>query len=118
MLIVDDSTMVHKRLKSMVEETGLTFEINDAFTYEEAVESIRKKVPEVILLDLNLPDRNGFELLKLVRQNKISSKVIIVTNNADEYYKEKGLLLGADHFIDKSNEFEKIPDLLRQIVHS
>lgn len=118
MLIIDDSPIIRERLMNMVKEMELFDDIRTAGSYGEAEQLIREKNPDIILLDLNLPDKNGFEVLKMLKKRGISSTVVVVSNNSDIAYREQSLALGAYRFIDKSNEFELIEDILREIVSS
>lgn len=118
MLIIDDSLIIRERLMNMVSELELFDDIRQAGSYKEAELLILEKNPDVILLDLNLPDKNGFEILKMLRRKGIGSTVVVVSNNADIAYREQSLSLGAYRFVDKSNEFELIEDILKEIVSS
>jgi DNA-binding NarL/FixJ family response regulator len=118
MLIIDDSPIIRERLLNMVKKLELFQDIRLAGSYREAEQLIQEKTPQVILLDLNLPDKNGFEILKMLKRKNIVSTVVVVSNNADKAYREQSLLLGAYRFIDKSNEFELIEDILREIAIS
>lgn len=118
MLIIDDSPIIRERLMNMVKKLELFQDIRLAGSYREAEQLIQEKNPQVILLDLNLPDKNGFEILKMLKRKNIVSTVVVVSNNADKAYREQSLLLGAYRFIDKSNEFELIEDILREIASS
>ncbi len=80
----------------------------------EALNMILRDCPDVILLDINLPGKSGLSILKEIKTQS-QAKVIMLTNYSDEYYRSLCSRLGADHFLDKSTEFEKIPSLLTNI---
>ena len=83
---------------------------DDALTVAEA------QRPNVILLDIKLKDKSGIDMLRYIKKNRLAEKVIIFSNSADNYYRNICLTLGADYFLDKTHDFEKIP-LLLKVIH-
>ncbi len=114
-LIVDDTEIVLERLFEMIAELESVDSVLKSNSYNQTVELIKKQEPDVILLDLQLPGKNGIELLKFVKRYHPAVKTIIVTNSASAFYRELCKSLGADYFIDKSTEFEKIPGIIEAI---
>lgn len=99
----------------MLSETASPAWIKQAGTYAAAMETISQYQPGILLLDINLPDKSGIEILRSCKENNPSVKVIMITNQANEYYQKLCLKLGADHFIDKSKEFEQIAAIIAGI---
>jgi two-component system invasion response regulator UvrY len=114
-MIVEDSRLIAERLICVLEGLDTVDAVLHAGTYTEALSLFEKQVPDVLLLDIGLPDKSGIYLLQIVKQNKWETKVIIVTNEANEFYKRLCIRIGADAFLDKSNDFEKIADILNEI---
>jgi DNA-binding NarL/FixJ family response regulator len=114
-LIVDDTEIVLERLFDMIAELDSVDSVLKSNSYNQTVELIKQQAPDVILVDLQLPGKNGIELLKYVKRNYPAVKTIIVTNSASEFYRDLCNSLGADYFIDKSTEFEKIPGIIEAI---
>lgn len=114
-LIVDDSRVIIERLREILNDTDNIGRILHAGNYREGSQVLEKIRPDVILLDINLPDKSGIELLRHIQANHPDIKVIMISNSATEYYKRICAALGADHFFDKSNEFELIPDIISGI---
>ena len=114
-LIVDDTDIVAERLYKMIIDIDSVDTVLKSNSYNQAVELINKQLPDIILLDIQLPGKNGIALLKFVKENYPSIKTIIVTNNASSNYKLICESIGADFFIDKSAEFEKIPFIINRI---
>jgi len=114
LLIVDDSVIVGKRLRNLL----LPFEnisiVGHAENFKEASIIIQTMHPDVILLDIEMPGKSGIDLLTEIRLMHSHAKVIMCTNYVNPYSKNLCLQLGADYFLDKSNEFEQIPSLLKQ----
>ena len=114
-LIVDDTDIVAERLYKMIIDIDSVDTVFKSNSYNQAVELINKQLPDIILLDIQLPGKNGIALLKFVKENYPAIKTIIVTNNASSNYKLICESIGADFFIDKSAEFEKIPFIINRI---
>lgn len=115
-LIVDDNMNFVDRMINLLEDTFNPENIFVASNYEEACRMIASTNPSVVLLDINLPGKNGIELLKLIRQNNSSCEVIMITNHAGDYYRQQCRELGATHFLDKSNDFSLVPGILKNIL--
>ena len=115
MLIVDDNMRFVERMIGLLDEAKNIGYINVANDYQEATRIIDEERPDVILLDINLPGKNGIEILKLIRNSGKPSHVIMVTNHADEYYRAQCEEIGADHFLDKSIDFSKVPAIIRSL---
>lgn len=117
-LIVDDSRFIVHRLTVMLEEISTIQHIFTAGTYAEGNKLINEVQPQIVLLDINLPDNTGVELLRTVRKKNKAVKIIMITNQVNDHYRRICGLLGANYFVDKSNEFEIIPDIISQIQSS
>ena len=116
-LIVDDNMNFVDRMINLLEDTDNIGYINVGSNYDEARRLLASEEPDVVLLDINLPGKNGIELLKLIRQNKQVCEVIMITNHADDYYRQQCHDLGAKHFLDKSNDFALVPGLIQQFLN-
>ena len=114
LLIVDDNMNFVDRMISLLKESGIDRDIAIAGNYEEAGRVLMMDNPEIVLLDINLPGKNGIEFLKLIRKNNITCEVIMITNHTDEYYKQQCQDLGARHFLDKSSDFGQVPIIISQ----
>ena len=108
-LIVDDSPIIVERLKNMLEALALPVPIFHAGTSAEAQSSLHRIQPTLILLDINLPDASGIDLLKTIKKTYPAIVVIMLSNQSGDFYRNRCKSLGADYFIDKSTEFDNIP---------
>lgn len=111
-LIVDDAQLVINRIMELLKELPAVEKVIRANSYNEAIECLINHCPDVVLLDIQLPGRNGIELLVHVKKHYPAMKTIMLTNKAGFYYKSICEKEGCDHFIDKSKEFEKIPMII------
>ncbi|MDR7856703.1 response regulator transcription factor [Tissierella sp.] len=100
-LIVEDDIINLKLLNSGLSKYG--FDVLKAKTGKEAIELLDDHKIVASILDLNLPDTNGFELLKYIRNHPIhkDSAILIVTENDDKLDTILGLEMGADDYITK-----------------
>jgi DNA-binding NarL/FixJ family response regulator len=111
-LVVDDSILILERMIPMLEELSVIQFVVHAANYNEAIELLERLTPDIVLLDINLPDKNGIELLRKIKKEYKKMKVFMITNQANDYYKDICKKLGADHFFDKTKDFNLIPELL------
>ena len=111
-LIVDDCEKIRVKLHEMIDEVDGVDQIFHAKDFDSAMLEVKANKPNVVLLDINLPGKNGFEVLKEIKNWNKKTNVIMVSNVATEYHKKMCSFLGADFFIDKHHNFESIPALL------
>jgi len=117
-MIVDDNVNFVKRMTGLLENLDGISSINVAGDYDNAVRLLSEQTPDFLLLDINLPGKNGMEILKMIKNNKLECEVIMITNHADEYYRIQCKKLGAKYFLDKSSEFGLVPEIIsKQILN-
>src|SRR5688572_9160781 len=111
-LIVDDNMNFVNRMIGMLEDLENIGEINVAENFDEGERILLQETPDIALLDINLPGKNGLALLRKIRQTCPDCKVIMITNHADEYYRQQCKEMGADYFLDKTIEFGLVPGII------
>jgi DNA-binding NarL/FixJ family response regulator len=111
-LIVDDSILVMERMIPIMEEIENISFVVHAASYKEGLEVLSRLTPDVVLLDINLPDKSGIELLRLIQERHPETAVLMISNNADQYYRNICKKLGARYFLDKSTDIDLIPSIL------
>lgn len=115
LLIVDDNKFFIGRVISLLEETCQFAKIEIAHDYDEAIASLENENPEIVLLDINLPGKNGIEILREIKKRRKKCRVIMISNHDNEYYREQCKKLGADHFLDKSGDLGILPSIINAI---
>jgi DNA-binding NarL/FixJ family response regulator len=112
LMIVDDSPLIVTKTRELLNEVMCISGIKSCGTYAEAVELLNMHKLQLALLDINLPDKSGIELLKYIKEFFPEVIVIMVTNQNGISYKNYSMQLGANHYIDKSKEFENLSGLV------
>ncbi len=115
LLIVDNSLFIIERLVDMLKEIRLLEKIFTATDYDTALEILNKENVCIVLLDIQLPAKNGIDLLKHIVYHFPETKVIVLSNLASDFYQKLCKTAGAFHFIDKSKDFDKIPEVISSI---
>ncbi|KKT73645.1 MAG: Response regulator receiver protein [Candidatus Collierbacteria bacterium GW2011_GWB1_44_6] len=116
-MIVEDDAVLVNALTLALEDEG--YDISVATDGEEAEKMIIKEVPDLILLDLLLPIKSGFEVLKVVRGNPDTKdvSVVILTNFEQETSVDEGMRLGAKDYIVKANiDIKDIPEIVKKYM--
>lgn len=98
-LVVDDDALMRRSLAASLGQTGYTVET--AATGENALQSVRRKSPDLVLLDVGLPGMDGIETLRELRRDTPNLPVILVTGRRRELDEIVGLEMGADDYITK-----------------
>jgi len=113
--IVDDVPSMRERLRELVGEVPDVDVVGDAGTPTDAIAGILAKRPSCVLLDYQLIGGTGLDVLRAVHERSPGTVFVVLTNHPDPQYRRACMDAGADHFFDKSTEFERIADVLRSI---
>jgi DNA-binding NarL/FixJ family response regulator len=118
-MTVDDSAVVADRLQFMLQEVDRVEVLGNATNISEALHLIHQQEPNVVILDIHLKEdmlvTNGVHLLIQLRRKYPHMKIIMLTNLSGPQYRSTCMAFGADYFFDKTNDFEKIPEALKEI---
>jgi len=98
-LVVDDEPPIRRLLRAGLATQD--YNVREAASVEEALRAIKADAPDVVLLDLGLPGRNGMDLLTELRNKEASFPVLIISSRTDEAGIVQALELGADDYITK-----------------
>ena len=100
-LVVDDEANILLSLEFLMKKAG--YDVRTARDGEEALAEMRKARPDLVLLDIMMPKRNGFDVCETIRANPEwkDVRVIMLTAKGRDAEREKGLAVGADDYITK-----------------
>lgn len=114
-LIVDDSIYMRSLIRSALEEAGLEV-VGEAKDGETAIDLALDTQPDLITLDNILPDMMGFEILKVLRDQGLKSKVIMISAVGQQTVVNKGKELGASEYIVKPFTSEALIEVVNRVM--
>jgi CheY-like chemotaxis protein len=114
-LIVDDSPFIVERIMKLLNKLNSEYLIFSAQYLSDAQDILARTRFDIVLLDIHLQDRNGLELLRMVKGTYPDILVIMLTNQVSEQVILQCKKLGASFFLDKSKDFIKIPELFSSL---
>jgi len=115
-LIVEDSPLISERLNQMLSEVDQVEIVGLAADGDEALRLFHEFRPAVVLLDVEIPGRNGLEVLREVRKLVESCVVLMFTSYDLPDFRDACLRAGADFFLRKSTEFERVVEIVLELV--
>ncbi|MCI0692969.1 response regulator transcription factor [candidate division KSB1 bacterium] len=111
-VIVDNFPHVRDSLKSLLSTLKEVEIIGEAQDVPGAINLAKELQPDIAILDINIPGGSGFDVLKELK--KKAGLVIVLTSYSSPPFRQKAQKAGADFFFDKSTEFEKMIEVLKQ----
>lgn len=112
-LVVDDEERMVRFIRLNLEHDG--FQVIEAYTGTQAIDKIRSSLPDLVLLDVMLPDLDGFEVLRAIRENN-AVPVIMLTAKGEEEDRVRGLEWGADDYITKPFSPRELVSRVRAVL--
>jgi DNA-binding response OmpR family regulator len=112
-LVVDDEERMVRFIRLNLEHDG--FLVVPAYRGYQALDALRQEMPDLVLLDVMLPDLDGFEVLKIIRESN-TLPVIMLTARGEEDDRVKGLELGADDYITKPFSPRELVSRVRAVL--
>ena len=110
-LVVDDEPAIRRFLKTSLSTQG--YQVREAENGKQALDLMRRDAPDVLVLDLGLPDMDGLEVIKDVRAAGSSAPIVVLSSRVDEAGKVRALDLGADDYVTKPFGVEELLARLR-----
>ena len=111
-LLVDDSVVLQERLVSIIRECEKVTGIRQALNIDEAKSILSNEKVDVLITDIKMPGGNGFELLSFIKQYYNDIKTIMITNYSYPQYRERADQMGAEYFLNKSDELDQLMPIL------
>ena len=117
-LVVDDSVNVRQRLVEMISALPGVDHVDRAARAAEALQKIAARPPDLMTLDLQMPDGSGLDVLAAIRAEGRSIVTIVLTNYSTDPYRVMCLRAGARFFFDKSTEIQHAIDLVERLAEA
>ena len=115
--IADDSPVVHGQVTVALSQVKGTVIVGRAYDGVEASRAIPKVKPDVVILDLQLPGRDGLEVLQTIKHHtQPPPAVILFTQHGQSQTRRKCMEVGADFCLDKTTEMEKMASIAREML--
>lgn len=111
--MVEDAAAVRTRLIALLGTVPGVEVVGEAESVRAAIDGVLATAADTVLLDLQLIDGNGLDVLAAVKRQQPGIHVIVLSNFATPQYRQASLTAGADFFLDKSQEFGRVPEILR-----
>ncbi len=107
-LLADDHRMVREGIRCLLENVPEFNVVGEAADGYECISFVNKTKPNIVLLDIDMPDMNGIEALRVIKEQKMICKVIMLTRHNEIDYLMKALEIGCDGYILKESSFETL----------
>lgn len=107
-MLADDHILIREGIRQLLEFDGNIEVIEEASDGDDCLEKLSKSNPEVLLLDINMPKKNGIDVLQEIKNRNINVKVLILTVHNEVEYLLKAIDIGVEGYILKDAEFEEL----------
>lgn len=116
-MIADDHSMIREGLKQLLELEGEFKVICEACDGIECINKLETVTPDVLLLDINMPNMNGLEVLQKMKENKMKIKVLILTVHNEVEYLLKAVDIGVNGYLLKDSESSELKKAILAVVN-
>lgn len=116
MMIVDDHKLIREMLVQLLSGNSRIEIIGESGEFDDAIEMIRKKKPDIVLLDISLPKKSGFDAVPVIREVSPDTRIIIVSMHDQPAYAKKMLKLGAKGYITKSSSHKEMLNAVEEVL--
>jgi DNA-binding NarL/FixJ family response regulator len=116
--LVEDSAAIRERLTETISSLDQVEVVGHAETEADAIEALQAAPCDAVVLDLQLKAGHGFNVLKALRSAPVKQRIIVLvlTNYATAQYRGRSMEIGADYFFDKSREYDRLCEVLEELV--
>ena len=113
-LIVDDEVGIVEEIKSFLLEEG--YEVRTADTAKQGIQALEEFRPDVVFIDVKLPDMSGIEVLKACKEKLPKAKTVMVTGYVDQNLMDEAETIGRDSFLQKPFDLVKIIEEIERLL--
>lgn len=115
-MLADDHILMREGIRQLLEFDGSIQVVGEANDGEECLEKIVETKPDVLLLDINMPKKNGIEVLQEIRDRQIGIRVLILTVHNEIEYILKAVDIGADGYMMKDVDFAELKRAIETVI--
>jgi DNA-binding NarL/FixJ family response regulator len=115
-LIADDHALVRAGLKQLLQESGRFSEITEAATGTQVIDKLRAEPADLLILDINMPDRGGLDILKHVRESHAGLPVLVLSGFPERQYALSALKAGARGYVSKDGPPEELLKAVTRVL--
>ena len=115
-LLIDDHKLIKIGIKVLLEDDGKISVIDDCASKTEFLEKIKDNIYNLFICDISLPDGSGYDILEIIKEKKLDTKVIILSMHEDKSYIKKAFRLGASGYVTKSTAHEEILQAIEKVI--
>lgn len=115
-VIADDSDAVRVRVRELISEVEHVAVVGEAGDGDEALELVKSLRPDVLILDIRMPNTNGIQTLETLRRDDVAATTIVLTSFPNRQYRDRCVEAGAAYFFDKATEFDRIAEVLTDLT--
>jgi len=115
-MITDDHSMIREGLKQLLELEGEFKVIAEASDGVECINKLEEVNPDVLLLDINMPNMNGLEVLQKMKEKKMKVKVLVLTIHSEVEYLLKAVDIGVNGYLLKDSESAELKKAIITVV--
>jgi two-component system, OmpR family, response regulator len=117
-LLVEDSKVLTERLTEAIRQIADVELVATADSEAGALAAVKRDPVDVIILDLHLKQGTGFGVMRALATAQLKPRIIVLTNYDLPEYKNAAIALGASHFLDKSRDYGRLPEVLQEICET
>ena len=114
-LVADDSSFMRTMLSKMFKNTPSVGEIRQAVNGEEALQMYKKKRPDLVTMDIDMPEMNGIDVAKKIKSFDPKANIVMVTSSDKSNTREEAEKIGASGYITKPFERAEIKELIENL---
>lgn len=115
-MIADDHSMIREGLKQLLELEGDFEVVAEACDGLECLDKLASGIPDILLLDINMPNMNGLEVLQKLKEKKIKVKVLVLTVHNEVEYLLKAVDIGVNGYLLKDSESAELKKAILAVV--
>jgi DNA-binding NarL/FixJ family response regulator len=117
-IIADDSVLILERLQQMLSNHSRVELVGSFNNGIDTLDAIKTQNPDLVIADNKMPGLSGLEVLTAIRKEKMAFPFIMISFQSSDYYRQLAMEAGADYFLSKVDEFEKLELLVIELINN